>query len=110
MNSVLSNSPDIRAKTVKQANAVIVFNLKNKDGKTASWTLDAKKDGAVSRGAAKTFDVSLTVSDDHFGQLVEGKANAQKLFMSGKLKIKGNIMKASSLEGVLKATRADAKL
>jgi putative sterol carrier protein len=110
MNSVLTSNPEIKAKSLKQANAVIVFNLKNKAGKTASWTLDAKKEGKVARGAATTFDVSLTVSDDHFGQLVDGKANPQKLFMSGKLKVKGNIMKASALEGVLKATRSEVKL
>jgi putative sterol carrier protein len=37
------------------------------------------------------------VSDENFGKLVSGKANAQQLFMSGKLKIKGNAMKVSSV-------------
>jgi putative sterol carrier protein len=37
--------------------------------------------------------VTLSLSDDDFGKLVSGKANAQKLFMSGKLKIKGKMPK-----------------
>lgn len=37
--------------------------------------------------------VTLALSDDDFGKLVGGKANAQRLFMSGKLKVKGDVMK-----------------
>ncbi len=33
------------------------------------------------------------MSDENFSKLVSGKGNAQQLFMSGKLKIKGNAMK-----------------
>ena len=68
----------------------------------------------------------LTVSDENFGKLVSGKANAQQLFMSGKLKIKGNAMKVSlpvrgcqaatdyeqalKLEPILKKAQNKAKL
>lgn len=38
--------------------------------------------------------VTLSLSDDDFGNLVSGKANAQKLFMSGKLKVKGEVQEA----------------
>ena len=44
----------------------------------------------------KKADLVLTLSDENFGKLVSGKGNAQQLFMSGKLKIKGNAMKVSS--------------
>lgn len=37
--------------------------------------------------------VTLSLSDENFGKLVTGKTKAQSLFMSGKLKIKGNVMK-----------------
>lgn len=52
----------------------------------------------MGKGAApegKKADVTLTLPDEEFGKLVQGKANAQKLFMSGKLKIKGNVLKAT---------------
>ena len=54
--------------------------------------------------------VTLQLSDADFGSLVSGKANAQKLFMGGKLKIKGNIMKATKMEPVLKKAQGKAKL
>lgn len=54
----------------------------------------------------KKADVVLSLSDADFGRLVEGKAKAQQLFMSGKLKVKGNVMKATKLEGVLEKARS----
>ncbi len=54
--------------------------------------------------------VTLSLSDEDFGQLVQGKANAQKLFMSGRLKIKGDMMKATKAEPVLKKARNTSKL
>ena len=39
--------------------------------------------------------VTLSLSDDDFGKLVSGKTQAQRLFMSGKLKVKGDVMKVS---------------
>lgn len=52
------------------------------------------------------------MSDEDFGKLVEGKANAQRLFMSGKLKVKGDVMKATKLDPILKKaqSKASAKL
>ena len=37
--------------------------------------------------------VTLSLSDEDFGKLVSGKTQAQRLFMSGKLKVKGDVMK-----------------
>jgi putative sterol carrier protein len=54
--------------------------------------------------------VTLSLSDSDFAQLVSGKANAQRLFMGGKLKIKGNIMKATKMEPILKKAQGGAKL
>lgn len=47
--------------------------------------------GAAPEGKKAT--VTLVLNDAEFQKLIEGKANAQKLFMGGKLKIKGNMMK-----------------
>ena len=54
--------------------------------------------------------VTLSLSDGDFAKLVAGTEQAQRLFMAGKLKIKGNMMKATKLEGVLGAARPKAKL
>lgn len=54
--------------------------------------------------------MTLSLSDTDFGSLVAGKANAQRLFMSGKLKIKGDVMKATKMEPILKKAQTKAKL
>jgi putative sterol carrier protein len=54
--------------------------------------------------------VTLVLSDTDFSSLVAGKANAQRLFMSGKLKIKGNVMKATKIEPILRKNQVKAKL
>jgi putative sterol carrier protein len=45
------------------------------------------------------------LSDENFGKLVSGKANAQKLFMSGKLKVRGDVSKATKMEPILKKAK-----
>ena len=54
--------------------------------------------------------MTLILKDEEFGKLISGKANAQKLFMSGKLKIKGDVMKATRMEPILKKAQNKAKL
>ena len=53
--------------------------------------------------------VTLSLSDDDFGKLVAGKTQAQRLFMSGKLKVKGNVMKATKMEPILKKAQIGTK-
>jgi putative sterol carrier protein len=52
----------------------------------------------------------LILADEDFGKLVKGTAKAQSLFMSGKLKVKGDIMKATRLEPILGTVQNKAKL
>lgn len=61
-------------------------------------------------GTCRTNTVTLILSDADFGALVTGNANAQRLFMGGKLKIKGNMMKATKIEPVFKKAQSKAKL
>ncbi|KAI9376050.1 SCP2 sterol-binding domain-containing protein [Aspergillus egyptiacus] len=113
INSTLQADEAERKDAIAKAQTVVAFTLKNKDGKEESWYLDLKEKGVVGKGAAppgKKADVTLVLSDADFGSLVSGSANAQKLFMGGKLKIKGNIMKATKMEPVLKKAQGKAKL
>ncbi|KAL5333969.1 SCP2 sterol-binding domain-containing protein [Aspergillus crustosus] len=113
INSSLQGDDAERKEAIKTAQTVVGFTLKNKDGKEQSWHLDLKDKGVVGKGAAPAggkADVTLHLSDADFGSLVSGNANAQKLFMGGKLKIKGNIMKATKMEPVLKKAQGKAKL
>ncbi|KAJ4322623.1 hypothetical protein N0V94_002276 [Neodidymelliopsis sp. IMI 364377] len=109
----LSASPADRQAAIKSGNAIFAFTLKNA-GKEESWHIDLKESGTVGKGLApsgKKPAVTLVLNDSEFAKLVSGKANAQKLFMSGKLKIKGDIMRATKLEPILsKAQGPQSKL
>ncbi|KAI9218035.1 SCP2 sterol-binding domain-containing protein, partial [Blastocladiella britannica] len=80
--------------------AVYQFNVKGADNKIHSYTLDLKNTtGDVYQGAYKNGkpEIAITIADADFVALSAGKANGQKLFMSGKLKISGNMMLATKL-------------
>ncbi|KAK0107367.1 hypothetical protein ONS95_004060 [Cadophora gregata] len=110
INDTLKSSDAERKDAVKQANAVFAFTLKNKAGETESWHIDLKNKGEVGKGLGEKPTVTLSLSDEEFGKLVSGKANAQRLFMSGKLKVKGDVMKATKMEPILKKAQTKAKL
>ncbi|KAG5985746.1 hypothetical protein E4U43_005904 [Claviceps pusilla] len=109
IDSVLSGSEAERKDAIKQANGVFAFTIKNKAGETKSWHVDLKESGRVGDGVGKP-TVTLMLSDEDFGKLVEGQANPQRLFMSGKLKVKGDIMKATKLDPIMKKAKSKAKL
>lgn len=107
----LSTDEAGRKDAIKKGNAIFAFTLKNDAGAEESWYIDLKKTGTVGKGAPpEKATVTLSMSDKNFGQLVAGKANAQKLFMSGGLKVKGDVMKATKMEPILKRAKVTAKL
>ena len=54
--------------------------------------------------------MTLSLSDEDFGKLVSGKTQAQRLFMSGKLKVKGDVMKVRTMLCLLLTIPANACL
>lgn len=106
------NDEKNKSKAIAAVKAVLAITLKNKEGKEVSWLLDLKKDGTLVKvdGAPPKNDVQLLLKDVDFVKLANGKANGQKLFMNGKLKVKGNMMKATAIEGVFKTLDPRAKL
>ncbi|RPA85413.1 putative lipid transfer protein [Ascobolus immersus RN42] len=103
-------------KSLLKSGTLFAFTITNSAGETASWFVDGKESATVGTGTApagKQPDVTLQLSDENFQKLADEKAKPQQLFMSGKLKIKGNMMKATKLEPVLKdakSLKAKAKL
>lgn len=67
------------------------------------------KTGTVYEGSPKEGkpNTTLTISDEDFVELAQGKLNPQTAFMKGKLKVSGNLMLAQKLGPLLKA---EAKL
>ncbi|KAF1914192.1 SCP2 sterol-binding domain-containing protein [Ampelomyces quisqualis] len=107
------SSPSDKQDAIKKGGAIFAFTLKNTAGATESWYIDLKETGTVGKGVAPAGNkaaVTLVLSDKDFGLLVQGKANAQKLFMSGKLKVKGDVSKATKLDPILKKAQVGPKL
>ncbi|KAI1912514.1 hypothetical protein LOZ53_000984 [Ophidiomyces ophidiicola] len=113
INDVLAADNEERENAVKSAKAVFCFTLTNDSGETESWYLDFKDKGVAGQGTAPEggkADVTLLLSDADFGSLITGSSNAQRLFMGGKLKVRGNVMKAMKMEPILKKAQTKAKL
>lgn len=114
MQSVLDDDPELRKRSIQQAKANVVLILRNKDKKTKSWFFGFNNNGEVQKleGKVPKADVTISMSDTDFLKLINEEANPQSLFMSGRLKVKGNVMKAVAIERILRAAdpRPKAKL
>ena len=77
-----------------QIQKVFQFKLTGPD---SAWAIDLKNGkGAVTQGEAKA-DCTLEIADSDWCDMVAGKADAQKLYFGGKLKISGDIMASQKL-------------
>ncbi|XP_076322897.1 peroxisomal Multifunctional enzyme type 2 [Tachypleus tridentatus] len=102
----LGEMPDAAAKV----QAIFEWNITKNGKPAAQWTLDLKNGkGEVYRGSPKNEKAGciLTLEDSDMVSMVTGKLDPQKAFMSGKLKIKGNIMLTQKLRTLLKAAERE---
>ncbi|MDB4993501.1 MAG: Oxidoreductase, short chain dehydrogenase/reductase family protein [Myxococcaceae bacterium] len=99
------------ADTAKKIGVVYLFKLTGPD---SEWTIDLKTGAGVKQGAGEKPECTLEMSNSDFMDMCTGKADAQKLYFGGKLKISGNVMASQKLEflkkidpnDVLAATKA----
>ncbi|KAM5184856.1 hydroxysteroid dehydrogenase-like protein 2 [Callospermophilus lateralis] len=86
---------------VKATQAIYQFELSGEDGGT--WFLDLKnRGGNVGHGEpSDKADVVMSMSTDDFVKMFSGKLKPTVAFMSGKLKIKGNMALAIKLEKLM---------
>ncbi|GFZ50985.1 hypothetical protein JCM24511_08743 [Saitozyma sp. JCM 24511] len=119
---VFEKMPEAQKKEqVKKTNGVFQLNVKNGEGKETIWVIDLKneKSVGVTKGPAKkpvlaacipypsrTKPTTANPPSDTFINLADGKLNGQKAFMTGALKVKGNVMMATKLDAVLKTAKA----
>ncbi len=88
--------PDV----VQKINAIYQFNISGPGG--GSWSVDCTKPGgAVQPGTAPNPRCTVAATDADFLNIVNGKLNPQMAFMSGKLRIQGDMGLAMKLQQIL---------
>ena len=93
----LAANPDV----VTKINSIYQFNISGPTG--GEWFVDLTKPGGdVGAGQNPGAKCTIMMTDADFLALVTGKLNAQMAFMTGKLKIKGDMGLALKLQNILK--------
>jgi putative sterol carrier protein len=96
IDAALHYDPD----ATKGKEGVYQFNLTGDDGGTFQMIIEPEEARAV-KGEEKDPSVVLTMKANDFKELVAGSLNPTAAFMSGKLRIKGNMGLALKLQTVL---------
>ncbi|KAJ1974998.1 hypothetical protein H4R34_004505 [Dimargaris verticillata] len=98
--------PKSQEDLVKRIQAVYQFDIQGPGNKTQTWTLDLKntaEDGqVVSIGTLSQPDTVLKVADKDFVAMSRGQLTGQRAFITGKLKVRGNVVAATKLDAVFK--------
>jgi len=91
----------INADAAKGMNSTIQFNLTGDGG--GNYFVEIK-DGAanVSEGTAPSPNMTMTLAAPDYVDLISGKLNGQMAFMSGKLKIAGDMGLAMKMQTLFK--------
>jgi len=88
-----------RADKAQGMNATIQYDITGDDGGT--WNAVIKDSACtVGAGAAANPNLTLTMSSKDWLDLVSGKLSGQMAFMSGKLKLKGDMGLAMKVGGL----------
>ena len=96
MPEKLRGKPDVVAKI----NAVYQFNIAGPSG--GQWSVDCTQPGGlIAPGTAANARCTVHCTDSDFLSIVNGKLNPQMAFMSGKLKIQGDMALAMKLQQIL---------
>ncbi|OTF83083.1 hydroxysteroid dehydrogenase-like protein, partial [Euroglyphus maynei] len=96
----LSSEPEL----AKQMPFIIEINLTRNGHPIAAWILDTKteggriyryqlkKDGSIDSDNRIKTDAAITIDDNDLVAIMLGELNPQRVFISGRMKIRGNIM------------------
>jgi putative sterol carrier protein len=85
-----------RADKAAGTNAVVQYDISGEGGGTWHAVI---KDGtcAINQGAAPSANLTLSIAAQDWVDMTSGKQNPQMLYMSGKLKLKGDMGLAMKL-------------
>ncbi|XP_044265365.1 peroxisomal multifunctional enzyme type 2-like isoform X2 [Tribolium madens] len=87
----------------KSIGGVFLYKITKNGKEVKQWTMDLKNAKVYEGKPEGKPSTTLTVSDEDFMLLAQGKLQPQAAFMKGKLKVTGNIMLAQKLAPLLKA-------
>ena len=80
---------------IPKVNSVYRFDILDNKGTATSWIVDLKNgDGTIAKSSEGKPDATFTILDSDFMAMANKTLNPQQAFMSGKMKIKGNMAAA----------------
>ncbi len=84
---------------IQGMSALYQFNLSGDEG--GEWNVKiADGEVAVASGTADAPNITLSMAGSDFGDLISGKLNGQTAFLTGKLKIQGDMTLAMKLQSI----------
>ncbi len=102
IGSAAEKNPEV-ATTV---DGIFQFNLTGEGG--GSWVINLKKgttSGFVTEGTSSDANATVTVASEDWSAMIAGSLDPMTAFMSGKIKIDGDMTMAMKLPGVMKLAR-----
>lgn len=89
------------SETIKEVNSSFNFEITGDNDVLYGLTFN-EGTATVTEGGVAGADCTLTMNEKNFKKLLQGQLNSTTAFMTGRLKVKGNIGLALKLENVLK--------
>ncbi len=87
-------------KVIEGFNGTLLFTINGDQGGT--WTVDIHNQQLNIKGeAVPNPDITITMKDGDFVNFINKKLSGQMAFMTGKLKVKGNMQLAMKLNGLI---------
>jgi putative sterol carrier protein len=99
--SEINNRLEANPAKTSGLNASYAFDLSGDEGGAYHIVL-ADGSGEAGSGAPENPNITISMKDTDFVDLATGKLDGTAAFMSGKLKIKGDMTLAMKLQGVLR--------
>lgn len=99
--SKLNQRDDIKGK-LSGERRLVQFQV---DGEDFFLLINEDGSAELKKGTEQSPTVTLTASDQVLGEVLSGKLNGVQAFLTGKLKLNGNIMEAQKLVSVLEKAR-----
>lgn len=93
--------PLITDKLVHETGVSAVLKLSNTD-----WTLDLRDEGTIKAGTTDDPDLVLDMKDETFFALIGGSTSTAAAYMTGQLKLEGNMVHALKLSALFKSMQA----